>query len=232
MRIAICDDSREDAAVLTSLLTSHQLHVFSSPDALLTDLEKNGNRYDLFLLDIYMETTLNGIDLGRRLREMDDDAAICFISSCDDFYREAYDLQDVNYLLKPVNGESLSKLIERVERRRQRSRDRSFSYKWNGHPETVAYSNILFISSNGHNAGITCKDGRVRPIFAKLDDIEPLLDGKVFMRCHQSFLVNLYQVDNLSGTDLLVAGHTVPISRKYYADIKRRYQEILFEEVT
>ena len=51
------------------------------------------------------------------------------------------------------------------------------------------------------------------------------------MRCHQSFIVNMYHVEGLNGMNLTVAGEQVPVSRRYYADIKKRYQEILFEEV-
>jgi hypothetical protein len=41
----------------------------------------------------------------------------------------------------------------------------------------------------------------------------------------------MYHVDNLKGAELIAAGHYIPVSRRYYADVKKRYQEILFEEV-
>ncbi len=231
MRIAICDDKKEDAVILSSLLTDHQVNIFGSPFDLLETVREKGNIYDIYLLDIYMETTMNGIELAKKLREIDDFAGICFISSSGDFYREAYDLQDINYLLKPITKADFEKLIARIELRRENIREKSLHYRYGGNIHSVPYGNILFISSSGHHVNITCKDGSVHSAVAKLDDIELQLDGKQFLRCHQSFIINLYKVDTVSSSDVIIAGKTVPLSRKYAENLKRRYREILFEEV-
>ncbi len=232
MKIAVCDDCREDAMYVASFLSGHKCDIFSSPAALLLKQKETESLYDLYLLDICMGEEAAGIDLAKKVRERDTDAAICFISSSDAFYREAYDIQDVNYLLKPVSETALLTLVERVERRQLKSHQQSFHFKWNGQMVSVPYSNILYINSNDHILDIYCKDGSVRHCSAKLDDVEPLLDGRIFFRCHQSFLVNLYSVDYLRGSDFVIGKILIPISRRYFAETKRRYQEILFEEVT
>ncbi len=63
MRIAICDDCREDAMNLRSFLEGHQTKLFSGGGELLADLNEQHSRYDLYLLDIYMESDINGIQL-------------------------------------------------------------------------------------------------------------------------------------------------------------------------
>ncbi len=231
MNIAICDDCREDILYLQSYLCDHQCHVFFTPAELLTKLEQTDHRYDLYFLDIYMGDDAEGIELARQIRNLDLDAVICFISSSDEFYREAYDIQDVNYLLKPVSEESLHTLLERVGRRQLRSRQQSFRFKWNGQMVSVPYVNILYINSNDHLLDIFCKDGTVRHCKAKLDDVETMLDDTIFFRCHQSFLVNLYCIDYLNGSDFVIGRELIPISRRYFSEAKKRYQEILFEEV-
>ncbi len=231
MKIAICDDKKQDALMLSELLPDHQVNIFHSPFDLINTVTEKGNIYDVYLLDIYMETDINGIDLAKRLREIDDFAQICFISSSGDFYREAYDIQDINYLLKPVTKEDFEKLISRIETRRENTREKSLNYRHGGNIRSVPYNNILFISSSGHNVSITCKDGTVHSAVAKLDDIELQLDSNQFFRCHQSFIINLYKVDTVSGSDVCLAGKIVPVSRKYTEPLKRRYREILFEEV-
>ncbi len=231
MQIAICDDSREDAGLLASLLAGQSVDVFADADALLGAIGRGQADYDLYLLDIVMGEQ-SGITLAKAIRELHDDAAICFVSSSDAFYREAYDLMDVNYLLKPVKEGELQKLLTRIGRRQGAEKRPGFSFKWNGIPETVLYDNILFISSNGHTLSISCRDGSVRPCKGKLSDIGQQLDPNVFVRCHQSFLVNLYRIDHLDGNELVIGRMRIPVSRRYYAELKKRYLSILFEEVS
>lgn len=231
MYIAICDDSKEDALRLSSLLENHRFEIFSAPYELLQKIEQSGKRYDLYLLDIYMGENAEGIKLAKQIRKTDDDAAICFISSSNEFYREACDIQDVNYLLNPITEDIFKSLIERIERRQTKSKQQSFCYKWNGQMKSVPYRKITYINSNDHIIDIHLKDGTVRHCSLKLDDAETLLDNSIFFRCHQSFIVNLYCVDRLEGSDFVLGEKLISISRRYLSDAKQKYREILFEEV-
>lgn len=256
MRIAICDDCPEDAMYLKSFLGGQSVRIYSDTDSLLADIEYKKMCYDLYLLDIFMEirkdarepvwtegggmirkegdaegNLTRGLDLARRLRALDADAAICFVSTSDAFYREAYDLYAVQYLVKPVSEGAIKQLLERVARNLARDKEQSLCFKRGGQTGLIPYSKILYISSREHTISIYCKDGTVQECKGKLDEIAQQVCGDVFVRCHQSFLVNMYQIDCLNGYDFMVAGCQIPISRRYYAEVKRRYQEVLFEEV-
>ncbi len=231
IRIAICDDDEKDALHLSSCVDDQETRIYYGTDSLLKDLEENGIHYDLYLLDIYIDDSMNGIELAKRIRTIDREAIICFISSSDAFYREAYDLYAVQYLLKPVEPEALKQLLERVSLSISRNREMHLAFKWRGQTGTIPYSKILFISSREHTMYIQCEDGTVQECRGKLNEMEQQVQGNVFLRCHQSFLVNMYQVDRLNGNELMVSGHCIPISRRYYANVRNRYQEILFEEV-
>lgn len=242
MRIAVCDDCRQDALSLKALLDgrrgaedtfagSHKVRLYYDAESLLDDVGRKGMQYDLYLLDIYMENSMDGIALAKRLRQADDKAAICFVSTSDGFYREAYDLYAVQYLIKPVGREALEKLLARVEEGIVRQKERFLCFTWRKAAGAVSYGQVLYISSMGNTLFIHCKNGMVQKCRDKLNELERRLDGNVFCRCHQSFLVNMYQVKSLSGMELTVEGERIPVSRRYYAEIKRRYREILFEEV-
>lgn len=231
MKIAIFDDCREDALVLKEFLGGHEVKIFFDAESILAEVEAKVGRYDLYLLDIYIEGSPNGIELAKRIRSVDEDAAICFVSTSNDFYREAYDLYAVQYLIKPVKGDAVKRLLDRVSGDSVRKKGKSLLFKCRGQTGSISYGKILYICSRGHTIFICCTDGSVQEYKGKLNELALQLCGDVFRRCHQSFLVNMYQVDSLDGNDLMISGERIPISRKYYAEVKRRYQEILFEEV-
>ncbi len=231
MRIAVCDDCMDDALSLKKLLRGHEVSMYSDAGCLLEDVENKNIQYDLYLLDIFMEESMNGIELAERLRKVREEAVICFISSSDSFYREAYDLYAVQYLIKPVQEESLKMLLEKVQKVVARDSEKNLVYSWWGKTGVIPYGKIHYISSRGHTLSIYCTDGKIQESTGKLNDLEYQVCGDMLMRCHQSFIVNMYHVEGLNGNELMVAGEQIPVSRRYYAEVKKRYQEILFEEV-
>ncbi len=231
MKIAICDDCRQDAVRLQNMLSGiHDTRLYQSAEQLLTDVKDDRVHYDLYLLDIYLEV-MDGIELAKQLRQMDEYGAVCFISFSDAFYREAYDLYAVQYLLKPIRPEDIRKLLERVSKDIVRNRELSLYFKWRGKIGSIPYNKILYISSRGHTLSIHCRDGSVQECTGRLDEIAGRVSDGVFCRCHQSYLANMHYADNLEGSELVVAGVSIPVSRRYFADVKKRYQEILFEEM-
>lgn len=230
MRIAICDDCAADAEELKSRLTGHAAVVYTDAESLLTDVESRSFCYDLYLLDIYITESADGIELAKRIRARQEDVAICFITTSNDFYREAYNLYVLQYLIKPVRDEELQRLLDRVMDTVLR-KDRSLTVRSRKQTICIPYNTILYMSSREHTVSICCEDGAVHECSGRLTEMEQELQGGVFLRCHQSFLVNMYHVDSMSGTQLMIAGHQIPVSRRYYADVRARYHEIMFEEV-
>lgn len=231
MRIAVCDDCAEDALYLEKCLAGHEVSVYSGADSLLTDIEEKKIQYDLYLLDIFMEESISGIELAEKLREIEEEAIICFISTSDDFYREAYDLYAIQYLIKPVQEEALQKLLLKVQKSLTRSNGKKLVYSWRGKDGAIPCGRIRYISSRGHTLSIYCADGTMRESTGKLNDLERQVCGEILIRCHQSFIVNIYRVDEINGMSLMMDGERIPISRRYYEGVRKRYREILFEEV-
>lgn len=233
MRIAVCDDCRQDACDIRDLLSGQEVKLYGNAEGLLADVEQGGKRYDLYLLDIFMDNSMNGIELAGKLRAEDEAAVICFVSTSDDFYREAYDLYAVQYLIKPVRREELEKLLDRVEKIFIGNMEKTLRYSWRKASGVIPYGKILYISSREHVLYIHCTDGRVQESTGKLKDLEHQICGDTFLRCHQSFIVNMYHVRKFSGMELTLAteGEKVPISRRYYATVQERYRKIMYEEV-
>ncbi len=81
MKIAVCDDCMKDALYLKGFLGGHEVRVYSDACNLFADMEDKKERYDLYLLDIYMEGPIDGIELAKKIRIWQEEAAICFVSS-------------------------------------------------------------------------------------------------------------------------------------------------------
>ncbi len=222
MKIAVCDDCMRDALSVKRFLGGHEARVYSDVDSLLADVKNKKMQYDLYLLDIYMEGPVNGIELAKMLVREQEEAVICFISTSNDFYREAYDLYAVQYLLKPVREEDVKQLLERVSKNLVRNREKKLFFQSRGQTGSIPYSRILYISSREHTLSICCTGGIVQECKGRLNELAMQVCGEIFMRCHQSFLVNMYHVDSLSGADLIVAGQRIPVSRRYYTEVKDR----------
>ena len=231
MRIAVCEDCMEDTLLLKHFLGGHNVSIYSDTYSLLDDIDNNKVQFDLYLLDIFMEESMSGLELAGELRKIQEEAVICFVSSSSDFYREAYDLYAVQYLLKPVREADVRKLLDKVSKSLMRKREPKLSFQSRGQTGCIPYGKIRYISSREHTISISTTDGTVWEYKGRLSELAARVCGDTFMRCHQSFIVNMYHVENLSGTGLLVAGEWVPVSRRYYTGVKKRYLEILFEEV-
>lgn len=237
MRIAVCDDCMEDALTLKKYLDGQEVSIYSDAESFLADIESEKKQYDLYLMDIYMNDFMNGIELVERLRKVQEEAVVCFVSASNDFYREAYDLYAIQYLIKPVQEESVQKLLRKVQKSLKRGdmpsggNEKKMIYSRWGKTGAIPYGKIRYVSSRGHTLFIYCTDGQIQESTGKLNDLEHQVCGDIFLRCHQSFIVNMYHVEGLSGTELTVAGEQIPVSRRYYAEVKKRYFEILFEEM-
>ena len=131
MRIAVCDDCMEDALHLRNILRGQEVSIYSDARSLLADVEERNRRYDLYFLDIFMEESMDGIGLAKKLRMGQEEAVICFVSTSDDFYREAYDLYAVQYLIKPIKEESVKELLQKVQKnqaKRLHDREKTLVY--------------------------------------------------------------------------------------------------------
>lgn len=231
MKIAVCDDCYEDALKIKRLLSGHDVRVFLDMEQILSDIQRGSFSFDLYLIDIYMDDTSSGIELAKSIREYDEEVAICFVSSSDDFYREAYDLYAMQYLVKPVAAEDIQRLVGKVSGSIVKNKEQKLYYQWWGQVGTIPYGNVMYINSREHTLYIHCRDGHVQECKGKLDEMAMQICGEVFFRCHQSFIVNMHHVNRMEGNELILGDESVPISRRYYKETKRRYQEVLFENV-
>ena len=89
--------------------------IFSSPEDFWNSYSPGS--YDLIFLDIYIKQA-NGMDLAAQLREKGDSCALIFVTSSDAFAVASYDVQAAYYLLKPLDTNKLTKVLDSIQIKR------------------------------------------------------------------------------------------------------------------
>lgn len=232
INIAVCEDNTEDMLRLRSAISETNIPCsvseYRNAEGLLWDIETDRKRFDIFMLDIYLPEA-NGVEAAQRIRAQNSTAPIIFISTSEEFYREAFDVYAFNYLIKPIDPELLADVLDRAVQNLDKSRDEAIEITFRGKVTSLNYSEIAFISSFNHSVCFHMQDGGEYTSYGKLDETAAHIRSELFVRCHKSFVVNLANVRELN-TDGFITndGSYVPISRTYSASAKESYRKRLF----
>ncbi len=174
---------------------------------------------DLLFLDIQMPT-LSGNQL---LKTLKNPPLTIFTTAYSEYAIEAFELQAVDYLLKPFSFErflqSIHKAKELIKLQEstgtivipEQSRD-FFSIKVDGKIVKVYFDDILFIEGLKEYVKIVCRDARFVTL-ESLKNLEDLLPTDNFIRVHKSYIIAKNKVQSLDGNILEIGKHKIPISR-------------------
>lgn len=228
--IALCDDNKEDLRSLRDALgrTENPCSITEYADAetLLADVESGGRQFDLFFLDICLPG-LSGIEAAQRIRMRQEDAVLIFLTTSEDFYREAFDVYAFHYLIKPVKSGELMEVMKKAAAQINKAENK-LSITFHGQSMLLKHTDIAYISSAGHYLHFHMKDGQEYTSYGKLDDMEGQLGSDLFVRSHKSFIVNLLHIDKLAKEGFYIGKTLVPISRSYAASAKESCYKWLF----
>ena len=227
MRIAVCDDSSLDRELFVALLhhyfvnkpISKEIIQYENGVDLLHDVEDD-MWFDIVFLDIYMNDLL-GIDVAHKLRSLGYRGHIIFLTATADFAVDSYEVEALGYLLKPQSFEKLSQVMDRAIRTMTTN-----TYLVKNHSKIirVPYHEILYIESMNSKCIIHCCNEQHYVIYKRLTTIEHELNDKRFLRCHQSYLVNMDHIHQVDSQFTLVTGDTVAIRQR---DLKSIRQAVL-----
>lgn len=234
VNIAVCEDNNEDLTRLREALKQIKLPYafdiseYRSAEELLWDVETGHKHFDIFFLDIYLGG-MNGVEAARRIRAENKNSPLIFVSSSEDFYREAFDIYAFHYLIKPVDSDNLADVLERAVKTVDQSREEFLKITYRGKSSTLKYSDITHISSMNHALKYHMRDGSEYTSYGKLDDIASQIKSELFVRCHKSFIVNLAYVSEMTSGGFKTEDNSfIPISRTYSAAAKESYHRRLF----
>ena len=129
IKIAICDDEKKELETVYALLTDAaqdlgivcRCSLFESGEKLLDEIENGHTVYDIALLDIYMKE-LSGIRAAEQLAGLCPETAVVFITTSQEHAVDAFTLEALHYLVKPVDAGQLRTVLERYLKKTARKK--------------------------------------------------------------------------------------------------------------
>lgn len=218
LRIAIAEDEPAFARKLEEHLRRFaqeeqiEIHVDTFPNG-ATLVERYTAEWDLLLLDVDMPA-MNGIDTARSIRRRDADVLIMFITNLAQYAIQGYEVDALDYVLKPVSYYSLAMKLKKAARILRGRTSSSIILSQDGDMVRLPLSRLYFVEVYGHQLRYHTADGELLQTGARsLGKVEKELEQYGFTRCHNGYLVNLRFVEAVTANDVLVAGERLPISR-------------------
>ena len=225
-KIAICDDSKLDRQLLKVVIQTYfenneeefKIFEYELGDNLLDDIE-----VELLFLDIIM----NGMKIARKLRDIQFKAPIIFLTAHADYAVESYEVYAAGYLLKPYDTNKLTLLLDEVL---QRSVQKRIAVKVKRQHRYLEINDIMYVESDKHVLNIHLKDSRVIQTTEKLSELKKTINSKRFIRCHQSYLVNMDYIKDAKTDFILSNDIRIPIRVRGRKEIIERYHKYYSSE--
>lgn len=236
MHIAICEDNKEDLANILLLLEKYkQEHnafltytTFNSGVDLLSK-EKNCI-YTLYLLDVIMPL-VNGVEVAKEIRNFNPEAKIIFLTSSPEFAVESYSVNATDYILKPVNEDRFFSVLDNLLINIQKPQE-GLTIKTKNSINRILFSRLSYVEVMNKKVYFHLSDNSIRVATARLSEFENILCTRPeFMRVHRSYIVNLYEIDQITQNKIIThQGKIIPVSRSLYKEIRDTYVKQMFCE--
>ena len=231
MRIAICDDMpecrvqvREHLNRYTATECFSSVTEFASADDLLAAYEQ-GNRFDLIFLDVEMAQT-NGIDAGMRIKELDKQAILIFVSAHPQYAVFSYDCDALYYIVKPIDGDKFDRVLGKAMEK-YKLLHQEYVLKNRSEIQRLAISDILYVEICRKHLLFHTVSGTYETV-GKLSEALDELRPYGFCQVHQGYVVNMNHIKSFAQNDVVLSnGARVMVSVRKKTEVLRQYANFL-----
>ena len=230
---AMCDDELPFAEQLRSLVMAYakkkrvelQAETFASAEELLEEIE-NGAGFEILFLDIEMRK-MDGIELGKKLRERSYQTLIIYVSGYDQYMRQLFEAEPFRFLSKPLKQEELENVLDKAFERISRFHRELFTIRFGKNVVNLLCRDIVYLESNKRKVNVHTVRGEYE-YYHKLDEAEEelLAISADFVRIHKAYLVNMEHVEAFQYEKLALRDGTIlSISEAHRANVRSRFWE-------
>jgi len=215
--IAICDDEKQFVCELQKSIYQYakekgvEIKVIPYSDGL--ELTQNYSMdIHLIFLDIKM-AHIDGLQAAKAIRQMDSKVSIIFLTSMAQYALEGYKYNATNFIIKPIRYVRLKEELDRwLKLYRQEEQEYILVTNDTG-KHKVFLNSLQYIETFGRNLMVHTEQENIIS-YRKMKDYETELPPTRFVRCHASYLTNLFFVKSVKKLEILLTnGERIPISQ-------------------
>lgn len=227
MNAVIVDDMATECEILRSLLkqyeTKQQLPIqiteFHSGKELLNNYIPGG--YDVVFMDIFLNNE-NGVDCALKLRQLDENLNLIFLTTSSEFGVKSYDVRAADYIVKPATFEKLSRALHYCKIKESQD-DPTITVTTRNQLLEITLDRILYADYEDRSSCIHLKDCLVSVAGSFSELSNQLIIYPQFMSCFKGIVVNLKEVRELGGDYLILKnGEQLPVSRRLQRQVQRQ----------
>ena len=231
--IAVCDDRKADRETVLALLASYldqnnlyaEIDTFESgEDFLSSDL----SRYHLVFMDIFMDGR-NGMETAKEMIQKNRKMQIVFVSTSIDFAAEAFDIEALHYLVKPVERAQIYRVLDKFFESFYSIR--TVEVKVGRLEESIYISDILYIEAKGKKTLIHRKTG-VLEASQSLSEMAGMLPDGDFCMPIRWALVSMREITSVPSDKLRLSdGTEIPVSRGKREEIRQAFADFRWADM-
>ncbi len=231
MRIAICDDSKENLTLLEDVVDGlkvreTEVDCFENGKSLLRYLnDSKENYYQIYLLDIEMPG-INGLETAKHIREIDQRAIIIFVTAYSDYVFSSFEVQPFRFINKPIDREKLETVLQAAINYIYTSK-RYIFISVDKAKIQLCCENIMYFEGDKRKINVYTV-GESYSFYSKMADLEKMVDNSWFVRIHVSYMVNMDYVKAIYTDEIILNnGVHLPVSKKYHKSVKLEHMRYL-----
>lgn len=233
MKIAAVDDEREDLSVIENYIgkfkkqeqTDIKLYCFTSS---VEFLETYRAQYDIIFLDIEMPGS-SGMDAAREIRQKDRQAVLIFITGMTQYAVSGYEVEAMDYVIKPVSYESFSRTLRKALKLAKRREYETLQIRSSEGIIRLPVQELLYAEKEGKNVVFHTQSRTVSERVSMAEVADRLTQG-IFAKVSAGCVVNLGFVEKIEKADVTVYGMRLPLSRRCRTEFMNKFMEYMAKE--
>lgn len=168
-----------------------EIKTYGTSEAFLLDFDSQED-FDIIFLDIVLPTSQTGMDVAKHIRETDNDVILIFLTSNVSYMGEGYDVQALQYLIKPLRYPIIRKYMNKAKDILSTKAEKNYILKVRNTTVKIPFHSILYFEMTSQRIEIHTRD-REYTQWTRLRDLENQLPPE-FIRCHRSAIVNVQAI--------------------------------------